>query len=281
MNQPPMQRPVVVGIADKQPTVLEYARREAERAGCGLRLVHAYSVPPSAMGSVYGIDIPAAFRASGQEVLDEAISHLRASGTNAPLECELAQGNAPTVLESESRTARVVIIGPDESKPWYIRMFEGLVARQLVKHAECPVVVVPDSWDGTQEGARVVVLVDGETSAHGPLKFAFETALARQAELRVLHVTPSIGGDLDSEWEAIRRVVDSWLDVHPEIRGHSEVVKGDIRDVALRAADGAGLLVVGRPHERRLSNFLIGSLAQEILSEAGSPVVVVPAAYRG
>ncbi|WP_159540963.1 universal stress protein [Aeromicrobium sp. 9AM] len=273
--------PVVAGVADKQPTVLDYARREAERAGCGLKLVHAYTVPPSAMGSIYSLDIPEAFRAGGQEILDEAVRHLENEGCTSPIETVLTRGYAPSVLEAESGSARQMIIGPDESKPWYIRMFEGKVAHELVERGECPVIVVPDSWRPTSHAAPVVVMVDGETSAHGPLKFAFDAASARGAELRVLHVTPPADGLADSEWEAIRRVVDSWFDHHPQVRGGSQEVASDVREAALRAAEGAGILVLGRPHDRRLSNLLMDSLAQEILSEAGSPVAVVPAEYRG
>lgn len=281
MTSTALNLPVVVGVDDPQPAVLDYASGEAERFRCGIRLVHAYTVPPSAMGSIYGLDIPETYRAGGEETLHEAIRYLKASGTSAPIETVLVRGYAPSVLESESRSARLMIIGPDESKPWYIRMFEGQVARQLVEHAECPVVVVPDSWQHADVAAPVVVMVDGETSAHGPLKLAFDTALVRGAELRVLHVTPPTDGKIDTQWEAIRRVVDSWFDRHPQVRGGSRVVAGEVRESALMAADGAGLLVLGRPHERRLSNVLMDSLAQEIIAEAGSPVAVVPAAYRG
>ena len=281
MSRPVTSPSVAVGVADKQPTVLDYARQEAERARCGIKVIHAYTVPPSAMGSIYSIDVPEAFREGGQEILDGAVSHLRESGSTVPIESVLTRGYAPSVLESESLSARVMIIGPDESKPWYVRMFEGRVARHLVEHAQCPVVVVPDSWHQGDENAPVIVMVDGETSAHGPLKFAFDTATARHAELRVLHVDPPKDGLVDSEWDVIRRVVDSWFDRHPQVRGGCEVVEGNVRDAAVRAADGAGLLILGRPHERRLSNILMDSLAQEIIAEAGSPVAVVPAAYRG
>lgn len=281
MNTTALNLPVAAGVADKQPTVLDYARQEAERAGCGLKLVHAYVVPPSAMGSIYSLDVPEAYRAGGQEILDEAVRHLKVGGNTAPIETVLIRGYAPSVLETESRSARQLIIGPDESKPWYIRLFEGKVAHELAEHGQCPVIVVPDSWRSTNDGAPVVVMVDGETSAHGPLKFAFETALARGAGLHVLHVTPPTDGPVDSEWDAIRRVVDSWFDRHPQVRGGSREVAGEVRDTAIRAAEGTGLLILGRPHERRLSNLLMDSLAQEILAEAGSPVAVVPADYRG
>lgn len=274
--------PVAVGIADKHPAVLEYAAREAGRAACGIQLVHAYLVPASAMGAAYGLDIPEAYRAAGREVLAEAARHLAKSGATSPVESVLTRGFAPTVLESATRSARMLVIGPDESKPWYVRMFEGRVARQLAEHAECPVIVVPDTWEQTRDDAPIVVMVDGETSAHGPLQFAFETASARGAELRVLHVTSPVHGSThDTHWEAIRRLVDAWYARHPNVRGSCEVVKGDVREVAVRVAESAAMLILGRPHERRVTSILMDSLAQEIIAESGCPVAVVPSAYSG
>ena len=273
-------RPIAVGIADKHPAVLDYAAREAERASCKVRLVHAYLVPASAMGSVYGLDVPEAYRAAGQEVLDEAVRHLTTTGATAPVESVLTRGFAPNVLEAATRSARMLIIGPDESKPWYIRMFEGRVARHLAGHADCPIVVVPDTWDLPHDDAPIVVMIDGESSAHGPLEFAFETASARGAELRVLHVTSPEQGTHDDQWDAIRRLVEAWYSRHPEVRGSSEVVKGDVREVAVRTAENAAMLILGRPHERRVTGILMDSLAQEIIAEAGCPVAVVPSTYR-
>jgi len=272
-------RPVAVGIASRQPAILEYAVREAERAGCSIRIIHAYSVPPSAMGSLYGLDVDEAYRAGGQDVLDEAVGHLSQRRTAAPVEIVLTHGFAPSVLEAESAGARVMVIGPDDAKPWYIRLFEGRSARHLAAHSECPVVVVPNGWDASDDGTSIVVMVDGERQAHGPLKFAFDTASARGAELTVLHVASPEEGAYEPQWDAIRRVVDSFFDRHPEVRGVSQAVKGDVRETALPAAEGAALLIIGRPHERRIRSFLMDLLTQEILAEAGCPVAIVPGAY--
>jgi nucleotide-binding universal stress UspA family protein len=273
------KKPVVVGVADKQPALLEYAREEAERAGCGVRLVHSYSVPPSAMGSLYGIDVPEMFRATGQEILAEAVGHLATSAGSVRVDGLLVRGFAPAVLESQSRSACLVVIGPDESKPWYIRLFEGRVAHHLVEHAACPVVVVPDSWQASSSHGPVVVMVHGVARAQGPLAFAFEVASSRQAELQVLHV--SRDDRPDSEWETVRRVVDAWYDRHPQVSGRTRVVTDDVRDAAVRAANDASLLVLGAPHLPRAVNMVMDSVAQEVIAQAGCAVAVIPAGYRG
>lgn len=271
--------PVVVGVADRQLAALDYAAAEALRAGCRVRVVHAYVVPPSAMGSVYGVDVPESFRAGGQEVLDGAVEHLRANRPTLEIEEVLCRGFAPAVLESESAGAQLLVIAPDTAKPWYFRMFEGRVAHRLVEHAACPVLVVPDTWTPAHDAAPVVVMIDGEAGAQGPLSFAFAAAADRGAELHVVHVDPDSAPEHEAEWHAVRRVADTWFAANPRVQGSARVVRGDVRAAAMDVASDAGLLVLGRPRERRMPNLLMDSLAQDLIAAAGCPVAVVPAGY--
>lgn len=275
----PAPLPVVVGVADRQLAALDYAAAEAIRAGSRVRIVHAYVVPPSAMGSVYGVDVPESFRLGGQEVLDAAVHHLRAGRPALEIEPVLCRGFAPAVLESMSADARLLIMAPDTAKPWYFRMFEGRVAHRLVEHAACPVVVVPDTWTPAHDAAPVVVMIDGEDSAQGPLSFAFAAAADRGAELHVVHVDPDSAPEQDPEWQAVRRVADAWFAANPQVRGSARVVGGDVRAAAMDVASNAGLLVLGRPHERRIPNLLMDSLAQDLVAAAGCPVAVVPSGH--
>lgn len=273
-------RPVAVGVADKHPAVLAYAMAEAHRSSCSLRLVHAYVVPPSAMSSVYGLDVPGSFRAGGQEVLNEAVHYLHRQAPVVAVETVLRRGFAKEVLELEAQQARLMVIGADESKPWPLRIVEGRVAHHLVEHAACPVVVVPQSWTAAQDAGAVVVMVDGESTAHGPLAYACASASARDVELQVVHVDPGSGAHPSTDVLAIRRVVDVWFARYPQVRGGLHVVHGDVPAAALEAARGVGLLVLGRPHERRLINRAMDSLAQDMIAAAGCPVAVVPSGYR-
>lgn len=270
---------VVVGVDDGQHAALDYAAAEALRTGSPVRVVHAYVVPPSAMGAAYGVDVPESFREGGQEVLDSAVSHLTTNHPELVIEPVLRRGFAPGVLEAESGSARLLVIGPDASKPWYFRMFEGRVAHRLVEHAACPVVVVSDTWTPVHDASSVVVLVDGESRAHGPLAFAFEAAAQRGAELQVVHVEPDADPEHDAEWHAVRRLAETWFAAHPGVLGSARVVHGDLRAAAIDVASTAGLLVLGRPHERRIANLALDSLAQDLVAAAGCPVAVVPAGH--
>jgi nucleotide-binding universal stress UspA family protein len=276
------RRTVVVGVADgNHPAVLDYARCEAERTGTGLTLVHAYSVPPSAMGWMYGLDIPEAYRAGGHDVLVEAVRRLTRDGLTSRIDTVLIRGFAPAVLESASRSGWVVVIGTDGSKPWFLRLTEGSVARRLVERADCPVVVVPDGWTTARASSPVVAMVDDVDTAYAPLAYAFEAATARRADLQVLHVADPRDRRSDDDWLVVRRVVDAWFDRHPDVLGSCRQVEGEPYPAALAAAHGAGLLVLGRPRDRHLPSLLVQSLAQEIIAVSECPVAVTPNGYRG
>ncbi|MET0467305.1 MAG: universal stress protein [Aeromicrobium sp.] len=276
------RRTVLVGVADgDHRAVLEYARCEAERTGSGLTLVHAYTVPPSAMGWMYGLDIPEAYRAGGHDVLLEAVRRLTRDGLTTRIDTVLTRGFAPAVLESASRRAWVVVIGTDGSKPWFLRLTEGSVARRLVERAECPVVVVPGGWTSSRPVSPVVAMVDDVDTAYAPLAYAFEAATVRPADLQVIHVADPRDRRPDDDWVAVQHVVDAWFDRHPEVLGSCRRVEGEPYPAALAAAHGAGLLVIGRPRDRRLPSLLVQSLAQEIIAVSECPVAVTPLGYRG
>ena len=274
------RRTIAVGVVAGQDAVLDFAQVEAELTRSHLLLVHAYEVLPTIAAPALGLDLAEDFRLGGQEILAEALEHLARSGVACRVERVLTRGHAPAVLEAESRRARLMIIGQDADKPLIVRLFEGRVARRLVEHADCPVVVVPDSWRPDQGSGPVVVMIDGHSTAHGPLALAFETAATHDAELQVLHVVPP-GGRAVSGWDDMQPLVEAWYTRYPHVLGTVHVVEGDPHEQALHAARGAGILVMGRPGQRRTSSFMIDTLAQEIIGEAACPVAVVASDYRG
>ena len=87
---------MIAGIAEKDPAVLDYALEEAKRWDAPLRLVHTYVVPPSAMGSAYGLDIPAAYRDGAEQVIEDAVEYVHSRGLAPPLETSVIRGTAGT-----------------------------------------------------------------------------------------------------------------------------------------------------------------------------------------
>lgn len=273
------QQPVAVGVTDHEVAVLEYAAAEADRAGCQLRLVHAYSVPPTAMDVAYGYDIPAAFRLEGEQLLREAKSYVGTGMDRRHIKCVLSQGIAPDVLQRESKTARVMVVGQDPPKPWYFRLYEGRSAHHLAEYSHCPVVIVPRNWAETPELNQVVVFVDGPDTARPILEFALMAASDRGASLKVVHIADEdpLGYE---RWHATKDVVDELPSAYRDVDVQMVVDHGNRPKVVLEAARDASLVVVGQPHVEHRFRPVSHSLARAVISRAACPVAVVPVGHK-
>jgi nucleotide-binding universal stress UspA family protein len=273
---------IVVGIVDKQPSVLRFAAREARLSGAGLQVVNAVG-PAVEVAAVYPeLGILQSLRDVGQHVLDDARKFVTDELDISDAEFILTDGVPTEVLMHAAADARMLVVGADDV-PWYDRLLRAKVAGHLAMHARCPVVVVPEVEYPHAWGGGVVVTIDGTTSAQGPLRFAFEQADARHGVLHVLHAVPP--GTLPSDVADLRanmsEVLAGWRDMFPDVVVMDEFAVGDPTDVVSRATNGAELVVVGRPHGRAMPFALLRPLAADVLRRANSPVAVVPADYRG
>jgi nucleotide-binding universal stress UspA family protein len=276
-------KPVVVGIADKQPTALRFAVREAARVGAPLRVVHAMVLPAQAAEFYVGVDAFAGLREAGQTILDDARHVVELERATTPVSYVLSNGPAVEDLQRESAEAHVVVVGADDIS-WYERMLGGAVATYLTRHATSAVVVVPEIDYPAAHPGGVVLTLDGDTSASGPLRFALEQADATHRTLHVLHSTPP--ATLTSDMEAIRanlgEVLAGWSETYPDVEVITEFVFGEkIAQSVAEATERAELVVVGRPHSTTTPFALARPLAQQVVRRARCPVAVVPADYAG
>jgi nucleotide-binding universal stress UspA family protein len=217
-------------------------------------------------------------REAGQKVLDDARHFIEQEVT--PVRAEYVLTTAPPIgaLEAEAREASVVVVGADDMR-WPDRLFGGAVASHVALHAACPVIVVPERTYPTPLSGGVVIALDGDTSAPGPLQFAFEQARANGGVLHVLHAIQPGTGPADSE--AVRanigEVLAGWSDEYPNVRVLQSFPIDEVEDACRRATEYSELVVVGRPHHRALSFASARPLAAEVLKHAHCPVAVVPA----
>lgn len=273
--------PVVVAIADKQPSALGFAVREAQSFGASLRVVCAYGVParasqfnPVPEGTVREL------RAVGEAVLDDAKRFVNELDPKLSVEFVLSSLVPLDALSLEAASARVMVLGADDV-PWYDRLLRTKIAGYFAKYASCPVIVVPELEFPVDPDGDVVLTLDGATAASGPVRMAFEEANARDCVLHILHCTPP--GTLASDAEAARanvaEVVAGWREKYPDVAVLEAGAIGDTVDTIRRATQSAELVIVGRPHSHAISFPLSQPVAIEVLRKANCPVAVVPATY--
>lgn len=276
-------RPIVVAVESQQHGAIRYALDEAGKQHCDVRIVHAYAIPATGVGVLYGNDLVSASEKDADEVLDGAREFIESQATGVKADYS-AQIGAPTrVLQDEALHARAIVLGPD-ALAWYDRLLVGEVGSWLITHADCPVLVVPEHWlprDVRREG--IVVTIDGATDAHGPLSLAFAAADRSNEYLHVVHVVPPATSENDEEEHRLNmaEVIAGWSEKYPSVRVRRSLLFGEVDEACISATRLANLVVAGRPRRHGLPFSLLRPVAASIIKEADCPVAVVPSNYDG
>jgi nucleotide-binding universal stress UspA family protein len=171
----------------------------------------------------------------------------------------------------------------------------GSVGQQVIAAATRPVVLVRAGDQPSSEAAGREIVVgqqgDPEDSAEA-LRFAFETAAARGATVRVvrawnlppvfayspgsLKLLDEAGGLEPYEKKSLAAAVRPWRERFPDVAVEEHVEMGSASQVLLSVAGTAQLMVVGRRAHRTAVGARIGSVAHGMLHHADCPVAVVP-----
>ncbi|MFE0450220.1 universal stress protein [Streptomyces sp. NPDC058914] len=288
-----MGNPVVVGV-DGSPSSLravEVAAHEADVRGVGLRLVHAFGwpsmhVPPG--GHPWN---PAA--AGMRELVDGTLveAEQRARGVAPHVETtrEVTVGEPLMVLEMESRTSSLVVVG-SRGLGAFGSLLLGSTAVHLAAHGRCPVLVVRGRPDA---GGPVLLAVDGSPAGEEAVEFAFAEASLRGVDLVALHVWNTRSerayegpGDplnvvvgLDRLREEEQRLLDDTLsprqELHPRVPVRRSLVRSRVRPALIEASREAQLVVAGARGRGGFTGLLLGSVSQALLHHAHCPVAVV------
>ncbi|MEV7345805.1 universal stress protein [Streptomyces sp. NPDC093544] len=136
----------------------------------------------------------------------------------------------------------------------------------------------------------ITVGVDGSDESRAAVAWAGREAVRRQLPLRVVYawhgqpheLAGGPGREEQAQWaqdlakEAARTVAER----HADLSVSAEVLDGAAADSLVAAASDAETLVLGSRGYGTIVGFLIGSIGQQVIAEAASPVVLVRADDR-
>lgn len=135
----------------------------------------------------------------------------------------------------------------------------------------------------------ITVGVDGSPESRAAAAWAAREAVRRGLPLRVMyawhwppHGMVDGGGDHQARWarEMVRDVARTVADAHPGLPVTDEVVDGAAVEALLGETAGATALALGSRGHGAVVGFLLGSVGQQVIAEAGCPVVLVRADDR-
>jgi nucleotide-binding universal stress UspA family protein len=137
-------RPIVVGVDDTPAgrAALRFALQEATRRGSALDIVTAWTW--HALADAPGPDDGREWtRAYAQEVQDQAVAAVLSDFDELPvLSRQVVEGDAAQVLVRMTRGAGYLVVGRAHKGP-VRRLLLGSVSEYCIRHASCPVLVVP------------------------------------------------------------------------------------------------------------------------------------------
>ncbi|MFI1046179.1 universal stress protein [Streptomyces griseoruber] len=288
-----MTGPITAGVdgTDESLAALAWAAREAVRRDTALRVVHAWKHRPDTAPEVADRD---AQRAWVGDAVERAVATVTERHPGLAVTTDVLEGHPVQTLLSAAADAELLVLGSRGHGP-VVGFLLGSVGQQVIAEAACPVVLVRagDKPSSEVAGHEIVVGQQGEPEdSAAALRFAFETAAARGASVRVvrawslppvfayspgsLKLLDEAGGLEPFEKKALDDAVRPWRERFPDVHVVEHIEMGSAGQVLLSVAGRAQLMVVGRRAHRTAVGARIGSVAHGVLHHADCPVAVVP-----
>ena len=284
---------VVVGYdaSATSEVALAWGAKEAGAAGRPLHLVHTVLFSDG-LGTPLDLDLEHdEVVIAGAERAQRLVSGLEVTSETRP-------GGAAARLVELSSHADVVVVG-GHGHHLGRSVLVGATAPQVAAHSRCPVVVVHDDQQTSQDanpGGQVTVGVDGSESSTGAVEFAFARASRLGLGLAAVGCwwwqesgtymagTEEFGWDSsirDRELRQISEQLAGWCEKYPDVEVTTSLAHGSPVDVLVEQAHRSELLVLGTRGRGGFAGLLLGSVSLRVLTAARRPVAIVPSAASG
>jgi nucleotide-binding universal stress UspA family protein len=286
----PTHAPIVVGVdgSTTGDSALMWAAQEAARRGVPLVVAHAVGLLPSEAMSASTVETVIRESAPyGQQVIDDALVLVASDHPTLQVTAVLSQLLAADMLEKESRTASMLVVGR-RSAGRISGILNGSVSQPVAAHSHCPVVVIDGHCPPTA-GGPVVVGLDSSPGSREALVFAFEEARSRGAELVAVRAWGDVRwGEWSfgfspvvfTEWGKVERLaVVHFLSAvrpsYPDVAVRTELIEARPESALTKAAQGACMLVVGCRLSDDHRHRRLGPTASWILHHSPAPVAII------
>ncbi|MDA2890267.1 universal stress protein [Mycolicibacterium sp. BiH015] len=282
---------IVVGVDGSQEAgaAVRWAAREAHLHGLPITLMHAVRRPivtwPLAPSDHIAIE-------GELQNAEDALKHARQAalaiadqGQPLDVHIEIPRSGAVEALVDASKDAHMVVVG-SRGMGRIGRLLLGSVSSGLIHHARCPVTVVRSRMgELPDDGAPILLGVDGSPVSEAATALAFEEASRRGVDLMALHAWSDVGGLplQGEEWrtrkqqaeEILAERLAGWQERYPDVKIRRQL---EFDEPARQLVDRSGtaqLVVVGSHGRGGFSGMLLGSVSSAVVQSVDIPVTVV------
>ena len=158
---------IVVGVEGSEGSLraLRWAIHEAHTRGGTVQAVIVYDWFGTEAALLAGLS-PEAERDRARDTLDAAVERVRNPNAHVPVATEVLEGNAAVQLAEAARDADLLVVGSRGHGPVHHAVL-GSVSEGCIRHASCPVVVLPVPHETTTHPADIAVVDAQQREAAG------------------------------------------------------------------------------------------------------------------
>ncbi|MEU2035858.1 universal stress protein [Nocardia amamiensis] len=279
---------MVVGVDGSEASLaaIRWAAAMAARREAPLHLVHAIGVPAHALPLIGSLLFDVSrYREIGEAALGRGRSIVSEFDGYFPADVEvqtfLDLPSPVAALSARSSAAQLLVIGARGLDPLE-RVLFGSVGVGLMKHADCPVAVVPAAAETMPPSSHMPVLVgvDGSRCSARAVGIAFDEAASRQVGLVAVTTWSDRNGAPGAEQERAEVLLDESLsgftDKYPGVCVDRVVIEGRPAQRLLEASEHAQLVVLGSRGRGGVAGATLGSVSQAVLQASRIPVLIAP-----
>ncbi len=232
-----------------------------------------------------------------ERLLEYASVDLNSSGVELRLNQRQGTDVAELIVDqAHAATATYIVLGTHLHSPFH-RLLVGGVVSNVVRFADCPVLVVPhdvESGAGFEAG-KVVVPLDFSSGSTDQIQAAARLALCMHLELELFHVIEpfTLPVSLTGFRTIYELVPDIDQRVRDQMRAMAETIPGLPNEILYRTENGHAVativeesesedtaaLVIAAHGGRGLRRFFIGSVSERIIRGSHCPVLIVPVTH--
>jgi nucleotide-binding universal stress UspA family protein len=270
---------------------LRWALAEARRGMFRVRLLHVVEWPVSVGPATPAPDtwpVSQTYR-DAERALDRTLADVAATDPDVRVSGSVVEGPPSKIFCELSAGAYMVVLG-NRGRGGFAGLLLGSVATTVAAHAHSPVVVVRAEASGEARTGPVVVGVDDSPAGRAAVAIAFAEAASRGVDVVAVRAwaPPAIWHSMGrprpadavdeletAERHVLRDVVETGRRPYPVVKVTARLLETDAAYALIVASRDAQLVVVGSRGRGGLRGLLLGSVSQQLLHHADSPVLVV------